>query len=104
MLDFNMVSGSRLASLVKWINVVLPNFNLPLETSEEEFRACLRDGSVLCSILDKLVPGSLEGVGLCLSLCYMLIYSASFLFFFLFRDYVYINFFVFCFLFVLKLS
>lgn len=59
-----MVSGSQLASLVKWINAVLPNVNLPLETSEEELRAWLRDGSVLCSILDKLVPGSLEVVGL----------------------------------------
>ncbi|WJX53950.1 hypothetical protein P8452_39889 [Trifolium repens] len=53
--------GSRLALLIEWINAVLPNFNLPLETSEEELRECLRDGSVLCSILDKLVPGSLEG-------------------------------------------
>ena len=53
-----MVSGSQqLVSLVKWINAVLPNFNLPLDTSEEELRAWLRDGSVLCSILDNLVPG-----------------------------------------------
>lgn len=55
--------GSRLAPLITWINAVLPNFNLPLEISEEELRACLRDGSVLCTILDKLVPGSLEGSG-----------------------------------------
>jgi hypothetical protein len=65
-LDFNVVLGSRLALLIEWINAVLPNFNLPLETSEEELRECLRDGSVLCSILDKLVPGSLEVVGYCL--------------------------------------
>ena len=57
-LDFGMVSGSQqLVSLVKWINAVLPNFNLPLDTTEEELRARLRDGSVLCSILDNLVPG-----------------------------------------------
>ncbi|XP_045823203.1 kinesin-like protein KIN-14J isoform X2 [Trifolium pratense] len=55
--------GDRLALLIEWINAVLPNFNLPLETSEEELRDCLSDGSVLCSILDKLVPGSLEGSG-----------------------------------------
>ena len=63
-LDFGMVSGSQqLVSLVKWINAVLPNFNLPLDTSEEELRAWLRDGSVLCSILDNLVPGSVKVVG-----------------------------------------
>ena len=64
-LDFGMVSGSQqLVSLVKWINAVLPNFNLPLDTSEEELRAWLRDGSVLCSILDNLVPGSVKVVGM----------------------------------------
>ncbi|KAH1135528.1 hypothetical protein GLYMA_05G208100v4 [Glycine max] len=62
--DFGMVSGSQqLVSLVKWINAVLPNFNLPLDTTEEELRARLRDGSVLCSILDNLVPGSVKGSG-----------------------------------------
>ncbi|OIW09870.1 hypothetical protein TanjilG_24525 [Lupinus angustifolius] len=56
----SVFEGSQLASLVNWINAVLPNYNLPLETSEEELRSWLRDGSVLCSILDKLVPGSVE--------------------------------------------
>ncbi|KAL2342754.1 hypothetical protein Fmac_004039 [Flemingia macrophylla] len=54
-------SGGQVAPLVKWINAVLPNFNLSLDTSEEELRAWLRDGSVLCSILDNLVPGSVKG-------------------------------------------
>ncbi|XP_029127714.1 kinesin-like protein KIN-14J [Cajanus cajan] len=56
-------SGSQLVPLLKWINAVLPNFNLPLDTSEEELRACLRDGAVLCSILDNLVPGLVKGSG-----------------------------------------
>lgn len=65
-----MDSGSQqLPSLVKWINAVLPNFNLPLDTSEDELRAQLRDGSVLCSILDNLVPGSVT-VGVPLDLLY----------------------------------
>ncbi|XP_052114350.1 kinesin-like protein KIN-14J [Arachis duranensis] len=58
-----MFSGSQLASLVMWMNAVLPNLNLPSETSEEELREWLRDGSLLCSLLDQLVPGSLEGRG-----------------------------------------
>ncbi|CAL0313366.1 unnamed protein product [Lupinus luteus] len=55
-----MLEGSQLASVLNWINAVLPNINLPLETSEEELRLWLRDGSVLCSILDKLALGSVE--------------------------------------------
>ncbi|KAG5135437.1 hypothetical protein JHK82_020168 [Glycine max] len=60
---FPRAGSQQLVSLVKWINAVLPNFNLPLDTSEEELRAWLRDGSVLCSILDNLVPGSVKGSG-----------------------------------------
>ncbi|BBH03365.1 P-loop nucleoside triphosphate hydrolases superfamily protein with Calponin Homology domain [Prunus dulcis] len=33
---------------------------LPLDASEEELRACLIDGTVLCRILNKLCPGSVE--------------------------------------------
>ncbi|KAL9329933.1 hypothetical protein ACSQ67_004936 [Phaseolus vulgaris] len=60
---FPRAGSQQLPSLVKWINAVLPNFNLPLDTSEDELRAQLRDGSVLCSILDNLVPGSVTGSG-----------------------------------------
>ncbi|KAI4315423.1 hypothetical protein L6164_028235 [Bauhinia variegata] len=59
----NQIGGSRLASLLQWINNVLPHLNLPLETSEEELRACLADGFILCSILEKLVCGSVEESG-----------------------------------------
>ncbi|KAB2608636.1 kinesin-4-like [Pyrus ussuriensis x Pyrus communis] len=33
---------------------------LPLDATEEELRACLIDGTVLCRILNKLCPGSVE--------------------------------------------
>ncbi|KAJ7944923.1 Kinesin-like protein [Quillaja saponaria] len=55
-----MVEGSQLSSLIKWINGMLPHINLPLEASEEELRVWLANGSVLYSILDKLIPGSVE--------------------------------------------
>ncbi|KAG8659199.1 hypothetical protein MANES_02G021900v8 [Manihot esculenta] len=46
--------------LVEWLNHMIPHLNLPLEASEEELRACLIDGTVLCSILSKLNPGLVE--------------------------------------------
>ncbi|XP_042496777.1 kinesin-like protein KIN-14K [Macadamia integrifolia] len=46
------------ADLVEWLNGMLPDLRLPLEASEEEIRASLRDGAVLCSVLDRLRPGS----------------------------------------------
>ncbi|XP_065858287.1 kinesin-like protein KIN-14J [Euphorbia lathyris] len=50
----------NLQSLVEWLNHMVPHVNLPLEASEEELRACLIDGTVLCSILHKLNPGSVD--------------------------------------------
>ncbi|CAH8321678.1 unnamed protein product [Eruca vesicaria subsp. sativa] len=47
-------------SLMEWLNQTLPYLNLPLEASEDELRECLRDGTVLCSLLNQLSPGSLR--------------------------------------------
>ncbi|CAH8382629.1 unnamed protein product [Eruca vesicaria subsp. sativa] len=47
-------------SLVEWLNQTLPYLNLSLEASEDEVRACLRDGTVLCNLLNQLSPGSMR--------------------------------------------
>ncbi|AAF09159.1 kinesin-like protein; 73641-79546 [Arabidopsis thaliana] len=47
-------------SLVEWLNETLPYLKLPWEASEDELRACLRDGTVLCSLLNQLSPGSMR--------------------------------------------
>nr|QWT43337.1 kinesin-like protein KIN14H [Citrullus lanatus] len=47
--------------MVEWLNFLLPDINLPLDASDEELRACLIDGTVLCSMLDKLCPGAVQG-------------------------------------------
>ncbi|XWS60966.1 hypothetical protein CRYUN_Cryun07bG0084300 [Craigia yunnanensis] len=47
------------ASLVEWLNSILPNLSLPTKASHEELRASLIDGTVLCKILNMLRPGSL---------------------------------------------
>ena len=43
---------------------MLPHLSLPLEASEDDLRSCLIDGTVLCSVLNKLSPGLIEMVGL----------------------------------------
>ena len=48
--------------LVEWLKHMLPDLDLPLEASEEDLRACLIDGTVLCSLLNKLRPGLIEMV------------------------------------------
>ncbi|CAN8245508.1 unnamed protein product [Cochlearia groenlandica] len=47
-------------SLVEWLNHTLPYLNLSWEASEDQLRACLRDGTVLCSLLNQLSPGSMR--------------------------------------------
>ncbi|CAN6971038.1 unnamed protein product [Brassica rapa subsp. trilocularis] len=47
-------------NLVEWLNQTLPYLNLPSEASEDEVRACLRDGTVLCNLLNQLSPGSMK--------------------------------------------
>jgi hypothetical protein len=52
--------------LVKWLNALFPEFNLPSDSSDEELRELLGDGMVLCRIANTLIPGVLE-VSLCFS-------------------------------------
>ncbi|CAE6202840.1 unnamed protein product [Arabidopsis arenosa] len=47
-------------SLVEWLNETLPYLKLTWEASEEELRACLVDGTVLCNLLNQLSPGSMR--------------------------------------------
>ncbi|KAL5727477.1 hypothetical protein ACHQM5_000669 [Ranunculus cassubicifolius] len=51
-----------LVPMLEWLNDMVPNLKLPLEASEEELRARLIDGSVLCSLLSRLSPGCIDEV------------------------------------------
>ncbi|XP_022760154.1 kinesin-like protein KIN-14J isoform X2 [Durio zibethinus] len=55
-----LISGDCLSSLVEWLNAIVPDLRLPLDVTEEELRGCLIDGTVFCTILNKLHPGSVE--------------------------------------------
>ncbi|KAK3227352.1 hypothetical protein Dsin_007214 [Dipteronia sinensis] len=56
----SMADGNWQYTLIEWLNGMIPHLSLSLEASEEELKACLTDGTVLCSILNKLIPGSVE--------------------------------------------
>ncbi|CAH9147140.1 unnamed protein product [Cuscuta epithymum] len=45
-------------TVLEWLNDTLPGLSLPVNASDEELRAFLVDGSVLCQLLNKLEPGS----------------------------------------------
>ncbi|XVF12314.1 hypothetical protein REPUB_Repub08aG0105400 [Reevesia pubescens] len=51
------------ALLVEWLNSILPNLSLPTKASDEELRASLIDGTVLCKVMKRLRPGSLHEEG-----------------------------------------
>ncbi|KAK1372064.1 kinesin-like protein KIN-14G [Heracleum sosnowskyi] len=48
------------AAVIEWLNSTLSDVNLPVHSSDDELRALLLDGSVLCRILNKLRPGSVS--------------------------------------------
>ncbi|KAK9926284.1 hypothetical protein M0R45_023524 [Rubus argutus] len=52
--------GKRRAYLVEWLNSLLPDLGLPVTASDEDLRSCLIDGTILCRILNRLRPGSVD--------------------------------------------
>lgn len=53
------------AEVIKWISALIPEYGLPLDSSDEELRELLSDGTVLCRILNTPIPGVLEVCVLC---------------------------------------
>ncbi|KAI4353565.1 hypothetical protein L6164_002504 [Bauhinia variegata] len=56
----NEVEATHRMILVQWINGLLPSLCLPINIMDDELRARLSNGYVLCQILNKLVPGSVS--------------------------------------------
>ncbi|OWM65143.1 kinesin-like protein KIN-14P [Punica granatum] len=48
------------AALIEWLNSIQPDLGLQLQASDEQLRACLLDGSVLCHILKRLRPNEAD--------------------------------------------
>lgn len=53
-----------LLDMIEWLNGQLPDLNVPEDSSLEELRVYLQDGTVLCHLLNRLSPGAVEMVGL----------------------------------------
>ncbi|KAM3405450.1 hypothetical protein ACQJBY_008122 [Aegilops geniculata] len=51
------------AEVIKWISALIPEYGMPPDSSDEELRELLSDGTVLCRILNTPIPGVLEGSG-----------------------------------------
>ncbi|KAI4355983.1 hypothetical protein L6164_000037 [Bauhinia variegata] len=54
------VEATRRMILVQWLNNLLPSICLPTNIMDDELRARLTNGTVLCQILNKLRPGSVS--------------------------------------------
>ncbi|XP_074304037.1 kinesin-like protein KIN-14J [Silene latifolia] len=62
--DGEMESLNSVAnSVVEWLNRQLPDLNVPAESSVEDLRAFLLDGTALCQLLNNLIPGAVEMEG-----------------------------------------
>ncbi|KAH7549327.1 hypothetical protein JRO89_XS13G0015100 [Xanthoceras sorbifolium] len=57
------VEAKQRALLAEWLNDLFPHLNLPIKISDEELRACLIGGTVLCQILKRLKLVSVNEVG-----------------------------------------
>ncbi|PAN28571.1 hypothetical protein PAHAL_5G162800 [Panicum hallii] len=55
-------AANRRAEVIDWLGELLPEFDLPLDSSDEELREYLIDGTALCYIAEKLMPDVQEGM------------------------------------------
>lgn len=64
-IEFDLIrSAKRRSEVVEWLNGLFSDFKLSPNASEEELRARLIDGAVLCAILRRLFPRYVEEVRL----------------------------------------
>ncbi|XP_047094904.1 kinesin-like protein KIN-14K isoform X2 [Lolium rigidum] len=55
-------ADARRAEVIKWLGALIPEYRLPSDSSDEELRELLGDGTALCHLTDTLIPGALEGL------------------------------------------
>lgn len=57
---YKLFLANRRAEVIDWLGGLLPEFDLPLDSSDEELREYLVDGAALCYLAEKLMPGIQE--------------------------------------------
>lgn len=55
-------AATRRSDVAAWLNSMSVTLNLPDDPSEEDLRACLSNGSILCQVMNKLNPGSIPKI------------------------------------------
>ncbi|CAO1945946.1 unnamed protein product [Urochloa humidicola] len=60
--EYEFHAANRRAEVIDWLGGLLPEFDLPLDSSDEELREYLVDGTALCYIAEKLMPSVQEGM------------------------------------------
>ncbi|XP_020398966.1 kinesin-like protein KIN-14C isoform X2 [Zea mays] len=58
--EYESHAANRRGEVIDWLAELLPEFDLPLDSSDEELREYLIDGTALCYIAEKLMPGIQE--------------------------------------------
>lgn len=62
--DVNMEGFEHVVKdTIEWLNGQLPDLNVPVDSSLEELRYFLQDGTALCHLLNRLSPGAVEMSG-----------------------------------------
>ncbi|CAL4961463.1 unnamed protein product [Urochloa decumbens] len=60
--EYEFHAANRRAEVIDWLGGLLPEFDLPLDSSDEELREYLIDGTALCYVAEKLMPDIQEGM------------------------------------------
>ncbi|GLJ23584.1 hypothetical protein SUGI_0446720 [Cryptomeria japonica] len=55
-------SNAKRSIVAAWLNSLFDSLHLPNVPSEEELRRCLRDGSLLCHLMNKINAGSIPNI------------------------------------------
>ncbi|XP_027343227.1 kinesin-like protein KIN-14K [Abrus precatorius] len=59
---YGEVEAKHRLLLVQWLSSLIPSLYFPINVTDGELRACLSNGTVLCQILNRLRPGTVNVV------------------------------------------
>lgn len=57
-----MVLALRRFQATEWLESIVGELSIPKQPSEKEFISCLRNGLILCNVINQIQPGSVTKV------------------------------------------